>query len=115
MENIDSKNSHEEFPYTIQKVEEGLNNKIVETMKAHPNGFVQVGPEKWFLPAKYAHCAEDIYKFKVRPDDVFICTHPRSGTTWTQEMIWLICNDFDYGTASRLKLNKRFPYLEYSN
>lgn len=109
---MDNITSSGDFPHTIKKVEEKLNNKIIKSVTAYPDGFVHVGPEKWLLPLSYVDCAEKIYKFEVRSDDVFTCTYPRSGTTWTQEMIWLICNDFDYETALKLALNERFPYLE---
>lgn len=64
------------------------------------------------MPDKYLKYADKIYNFQARADDVWIVTYPRSGTTWTQEMIWLICNDLDYETAQRIKLNERFPFFE---
>ncbi len=95
------------LPYKINKFEE------IDKYKGQPGGFVQVGPERFVLFAGYKDFVDTIYNFKVRSDDVFVCTHPRSGTTWTQEIVWLICNDLDYETASAEVLNKRFPYLEY--
>lgn len=101
-----------EFPYSIRKVKGVIHSKLVNDFKGQPDGFVQIGPEKWILPQIYADYAEQIYNFEARSDDVFICTFPRSGTTWTQEMIWLICNDLDYETALKLPLNFRFPFME---
>lgn len=72
-----------------------------------------MGPERFVLFSGYKKSSDIIYNFEARSDDVFVCTHPRSGTTWAQEMVWLICNDLDYETARGEVLNKRFPYLEY--
>jgi hypothetical protein len=34
------------------------------------------------------------------------------GTTWTQELVWLIANDLDYETARRIPQMQRFPFFE---
>lgn len=101
-----------DFPYNIQRFKGVIHEKLRKEFKGQPKGLVQVGPEKWILPQSYTDFAETIYNFEARSDDVFITTFPRSGTTWTQEMIWLICNDLDYETALKIPLNSRFPYME---
>lgn len=35
-----------------------------------------------------------------------------AGTTWTQELIWLLENDLDFNTAVKKPLYERFPMLE---
>ncbi|CAH4037220.1 unnamed protein product [Pieris brassicae] len=37
-----------------------------------------------------------------------------SGTTWTQELVWLVANNLDYDTAKSILLMQRFPFLEFS-
>lgn len=83
------------------------------TYSGQSAGFIYVGPEKWILPLKYREHASDIWNFRARSTDIFICTHPRSGTTWTQEMTWLMCNNLDYAKAKRKILNERVPYFEW--
>lgn len=102
-----------DVPFSIQKLEGELKENAAKAIPAETDGFVHVGPEKFMLPVAYTDYAEIIYNFEARTDDVFTCTYPRSGTTWTQEMIWLICNDLDYETASNKMLFERFPMLEY--
>ena len=41
-------------------------------------------PMKIYLPRTYNNVAERIYNFKIRPDDIWIITYPKCGTTWTQ-------------------------------
>ncbi|KAL9693715.1 hypothetical protein quinque_013000 [Culex quinquefasciatus] len=103
----------EKFPFSVKFVEEPLNSQLLEHFHGEKTGFVQAGDEKWFFPSKFLNCAQNFYNFQARPDDVWICTYPRSGTTWTQEMLWLICNDLDFETAGKEKLTKRFPFFEF--
>jgi hypothetical protein len=35
-----------------------------------------------------------------------------TGTTWTQEMVWLIANDLDFEKAKKTPLNDRVPFFE---
>lgn len=104
--------SHKDFPFTIKNVNELVFNEIVKNFTGFSRGLVQIGSEEWLMPKTFEAYADKIYNFKARSDDVFICTYPRSGTTWSQEMIWLLCNDLDYETASKISINHRFPFLE---
>jgi len=40
-----------------------------------------------FLPRKYAQWANRIQNFKVRPDDIWVVGFPKTGTTWTQNVL----------------------------
>ncbi|EAU77799.2 AGAP012647-PA [Anopheles gambiae str. PEST] len=56
-----------------------------------------------FVSSKYRNYAEQVRDFRVYEDDVWIVTFPKSGTTWTEEMVWLINHDLDYETARNSK------------
>lgn len=62
---------------------------------------------------RYYKYAEQIRNFHVRDDDVWIISYPKCGTTWTQEMVWLIGNQLDYETGSKVDLTERSPLIEY--
>lgn len=81
-------------------------------MKGEKNEFVQVGPKKYFFPGAFRKHAKHLYNFEARSDDVWIVTFPRSGTTLTQEMVWLIENNLDYEAAQNEFLTKRSPHFE---
>uniref|UniRef100_A0A8D8JXN2 Sulfotransferase family cytosolic 1B member 1 n=1 Tax=Culex pipiens TaxID=7175 RepID=A0A8D8JXN2_CULPI len=64
------------------------------------------------LPAKFVDYADRIRNFQVYEDDVWIVTFPKCGTTWTQEMVWLIDHGLDYDTAKQVNLNARSVFFE---
>ncbi|XP_071165048.1 sulfotransferase 1C4-like [Mytilus edulis] len=53
--------------------------------------------------------------FEVRDDDVFIVTYPKAGTTWMQEIVWLILSDGDFERASKQQVYFRSPFLEFKD
>ncbi|KAL3272509.1 hypothetical protein HHI36_013985 [Cryptolaemus montrouzieri] len=95
----------------IFPVEENLNQELLKYFKGERDGYVQVGPKKWFLPVKFKSLASQYKNFRVRPDDVWITGVPRSGTTVTQELVWLLCNNLDY-EAAKQDLDERVRYYE---
>ena len=52
----------------------------------------------------------EIYNLELRPDDVWIVTYPKCGTTWTQELLWLIMNNADFESAKPY-VYERSPFL----
>nr|XP_039249224.1 sulfotransferase 1C2-like isoform X1 [Styela clava] len=70
------------------------------------NGF------KIMLTPVFASVVSEVLKFKVREDDVFIVTYPKAGTTWMQEITWLICNDGNIDGAKKELITMRSPFLE---
>lgn len=69
--------------------------------------------EPCFLPKRYEQIGNEILDFEVRADDIWVISYPKAGTTWTQEMIWMLCNDLNYKTATSVKLNDRYNFLEF--
>lgn len=70
-------------------------------------------PRATVMGERYYRWAEKIRNFKVRDNDVWIISYPKCGTTWTQEMVWLLGNNLDYETGRKVDLSERSPYLEY--
>lgn len=75
--------------------------------------------ESWDPPAycftdRFKNYEDDLSNFNVKPDDIWVASYPKSGTTWCQEMVWLICNNFNYDMAKSQSLRTRFPFLEVS-
>merc|ERR1712243_91027 len=71
----------------------------------YDNGFV--------MPRKFAGDIEDkIRNFELREDDIWIVTYPKCGTTWTQELVWMLVNDVDI-EKGKVPLSHRSPFLEF--
>lgn len=65
------------------------------------------------LNQKFANESVKVMKnFQVFEDDVWVVTFIKCGTTWTQEMAWLINNDLNYEAAKAQTLFVRFPFIE---
>ncbi|KAJ9573814.1 hypothetical protein L9F63_008796, partial [Diploptera punctata] len=79
------------------------------------DGLVKITPSGCCLPSRYQNHFQDVLNFKVRPDDVWVVTYPKCGTTWTQELAWLLINDLDFETAKNTPLIKRAPFLEFGS
>ncbi|EDV98673.1 GH23311 [Drosophila grimshawi] len=66
------------------------------------------------LPELYKQmCAKRIHNFETRESDVFVVTFMKSGTTWMQELAWLLLNQLDFERAKSCYLPKRSRFIEF--
>ena len=48
--------------------------------------------------------------YKAQPEDIFIATYPKCGTTWTMNIVWLIVNGEPF--PKEKKITEAMPHLE---
>ncbi len=76
------------------------------------SGLCRALPGGWVLGGGYErdghHAA--IRGMELRHDDAWIVSYPKSGTTWTQHMMWLLMNGLDFAAADRV--DERSPFVE---
>lgn len=53
--------------------------ELLQVFHGERTGWVLVGEKKYFFPNNYRKQGEGFYKFKVRKDDTFVLSYPRSG------------------------------------
>lgn len=57
---------------------------------------------------------DPIWGFQARPDDLLICTYPKAGTTWIQEIVDMIQHRGDAEKCARAPIHQRMPFIEIS-
>ncbi|KAK8398215.1 hypothetical protein O3P69_003852 [Scylla paramamosain] len=75
---------------------------------------VGVGPDCFIMPKGFEDWYPKYASFSVQSDDVWVITYPKSGTTWTQEIVWCLLHGQDSPDA-KLELMKRFPFFEFDS
>lgn len=102
------------FPYKIEPLEEELMKEIKQKFLAYScQGLVRVEGSGYVFPSTYAKYASTYYNYQFKPDDVLVMTHPRCGTTWTQEIVWTMRNGGQLDSSTELGV--RSPFFEFDS
>lgn len=56
---------------------------------------------------------KELTHFQFKPDDIIVASYPKTGTTWIQEIVYMLTHNFKKSDSSSEFLETRFPYLEY--
>ena len=121
---------------TFEEYSGPIYEKFNKDIGSFEEGFVRILPYDQMLPRCFLKYQKKIKDFEVRSDDVWVCSFPKCGngffftfwlnryqffipitkidlgTTWTQEMVWCIMNNYDYEKAANTTLDERIPYFE---
>lgn len=85
-----------------------INELLQKTCKGHDT---YINYNGCLLTERYKRIADQIDNFKVNNSDIWVTSFPKCGTTWLQEMVYLIATDCDYENAKSY-ITDRFPFLE---
>ncbi|KAF2354421.1 Sulfotransferase domain [Trinorchestia longiramus] len=73
---------------------------------------VDVVPQDTRMPASYMKYHDQYQAFKSRPTDIWVASYPKSGTTWTQELVWCLLFTLQSPHLHDL-LPARSPFFEW--
>lgn len=93
-----------------QKVGQNMNRNHIYVCTKRFNKPDEI--KKFVMFEEFQNSYEDIKNMEVFEDDVWVISFPKCGTTWLQEMVWLINNGLNFNVAKEQKLANRFPFLE---
>ena len=75
--------------------------------------FIRTNPGYVTVPSAFEKFQQSFKHWQVRQDDVYVLTFAKNGTTWTQELVWLLENDCNFDQAKAVPLDERFPFLDF--
>jgi len=108
-----------EFPYQFTPVElsEFEDDPVVKdalgmVRAMKEPGFERLGPMNYIVKAGNRDLVRRIQNLQITDQDIWVVTYPRSGTTWTQEMVWSILNNVDLDTARKTDIDDKFYFLD---
>nr|ACO15185.1 Estrogen sulfotransferase, isoform 2 [Caligus clemensi] len=67
--------------------------------------------DEFYMPKRYLEIDDEIKDLEIRPDDLFIISYPKAGTTWSQEMVWQLKQGVDF-EGGKTAIPMRVPFLE---
>ena len=74
--------------------------------------FIRTIPGYVTMPMAFEKYKHRLKNWQLRHDDVYVLTFPKNGTTWTQELVWLLQNECNFEVAKTTTLTNRFPFLD---
>ncbi|XP_017782123.1 PREDICTED: sulfotransferase family cytosolic 1B member 1-like [Nicrophorus vespilloides] len=86
--------------------------EVIRKLYAPVRNFTYQSFHGYVLYSNFARYQKEIEDLQVYDDDVWVTSYPKSGTTWTQEMVWCICNDLDFEGAKQ-NIHERFPFIDF--
>ena len=86
---------------------------LFDSFEKYGQSFVRTKPGNCILPVAYEKCKDRIKNFSLKEGDICLLTYPKCGTMWTQELITLIKNGFDFEKTQTTPMPQRGVILDF--
>ncbi|XP_042203819.1 sulfotransferase family cytosolic 1B member 1-like isoform X1 [Homarus americanus] len=106
-------NDRSNTPNIIRPLDERDQQDLMTKFRGFQTGLIRVGEIGHLIPFHQTAYLKEYFNFRFREEDVLVMTFPRSGTTWTQEIVWLMKHRVDVDAAQATRLDDRVPFLEF--
>ena len=80
-----------------------LIRELTDKTTGYTDGFIRIQPSGFILPY-HTNYLEKIKTFEERPNDIWVSSFPKSGTTWALEMVWCLMSDLNFAILKGLDL-----------
>ena len=97
----------------LSKVESERLRLLYHEVFEKGQSLIKTVPGNVTLPLVFEKLQHRIKNWQVRQSDVHALTFPKTGTTWTQELVWLLQNNCNFEEAKAVQLDVRFPFLDF--
>ena len=78
------------YPFSWVSVED---DELLTVKRTTKYKWIKSVPGNVWMKSGYAKNAERIFNFEVRPDDIWILTYPKCGTTWAQVNFYFMSDE----------------------
>ncbi|XP_042858260.1 sulfotransferase 1C4-like [Penaeus japonicus] len=100
------------LPFEVEDVPEDEIKRYLDLGFEEYTQLVRTKPiPSYFRPA-YARLASAFYHFEFRPDDIVVLTYPKSGTSWTSELVWALKNPGALHLAEEVPSSDRVFFID---
>ncbi|XP_037084945.1 sulfotransferase 1C4-like [Pollicipes pollicipes] len=100
------------FPFKLLPLDAETQRRVIADFPGYPNGLQCV--QSWGFKVVGTATETDLealYNRPLQPGDIWVCSPPKCGSMWTQELVWLLENDLDFD-GCRVMLTERWRFSE---
>ncbi|XP_018018991.1 luciferin sulfotransferase isoform X2 [Hyalella azteca] len=90
------------------------NQEYIDKHLPMASRLANVVPHSFTTLPQYADFHSAHRSFPCRSSDIWVASHPKAGTTWTQELVWCLVRGLDHSLSSKPLMN-RFPFFEWDS